>query len=94
METVVSPNGFQLLQDVQEEGEIVEDEEEHLPVDSLVGTDLHKEENVGIGDKTESQRQGQVTGHSGRGKTKPVIVNSKRIDAGSGDKPNQKIFLS
>ncbi|KAJ4910365.1 Uncharacterized protein Rs2_04986 [Raphanus sativus] len=47
-------------QDVQEEGEIVEDEEEHLPVDSLVGTDLHKEENVGIGDKTESQRQGQA----------------------------------
>ncbi|KAF2576492.1 hypothetical protein F2Q70_00004733 [Brassica cretica] len=88
-EEVTSPNSFQLLQDIREEGEIDEDEE-------LVGEEVPKLRNevdeAGLdeatnGDDREGRKKaGQGSGHRGKGRGRAVFANSRGLSPHRADR--------
>ncbi|KAF3562209.1 hypothetical protein DY000_02016853 [Brassica cretica] len=84
-EEVTSPNSFQLLQDIREEGEIDEDEE-------LVGEEVPKLRNevdeAGLDEATNGddrvgwKKAGQGSGHRGKGRGRAVVSPGPRTRRG------------
>lgn len=89
--TVVSPNGFQLLQHIHEDGEIVEDGESPKEPGLIPKPPATLE---GLDENEENKKLGTTAGQRGKAKNRPVFANSKGLVQAVVSGQTKESFLS